>query len=211
MCKCWNPIEKGDVVKIKKPKIGLLILVLFVATWYLCYRGINHYYSSFSGVPKEIYSAGEIVAFGENYQNKGMCADGYEISVDGFEIVDYFEYLACNNFASDSIRATPEKVALVYITIYNKDSTRDGVMLTELSLHGIDNYVGMNRELLSLANPSLKGNTGIHLTAGEQYGLIIPFNLFKLHFGADTWKNISNYVFYLHITSFPIEIDIKVN
>lgn len=196
-----------------KNKPRLIILVIFVAivAWLFCYYSINRYYSSFSDITKEIYAAGENVAFGDNYQNKGLNANGYEICVDHFEILDYADYVEEIGFELHKNRSTPEKVALVYISLFNVDSTENGVMLTEFALHGIDNYVGLNRELLDALNPGLQGNAGIHLAIGEQYRLIIPYNLYKIHFATNTWKNLNSYKFYLHITSFPVEIDIKVN
>lgn len=202
--------QKGNT-GLHKSKLIILAIIGAIIVWLFCYHGINRYYASFSDISKEVYSAGDIVAFGDNYQNKGLTATGYEICVNHYEIVDFADYAEHIGFKPNGDRSTPEKVALVYITIYNVDSVGKGVMLTEFALHGIDNYVGLNRELLDALNPGLQGNTGIHLATGEHYQLIIPYNLFRIHFGIDTWKNINNYKFYLHITSFPVEIDIKVN
>ena len=189
----------------------ILIIVLAAIIWFWGYDSLNDYYTSFSNISKEIHTAGEVVEFGKNFQNKGMCADGYTISVNEFKILEYQEYIDTIDYVSDSSRLIPERIALVYVTITNINSTADGVMLTELSLHGIDNYVGMNHELLNAVNPELNGSAGIHLSSGESYDIILPYNLFEMHFGRDTWKDINSYSFYLHITSFPAEIDIAVN
>ena len=83
-------------------------------------------------------------------------------------------------------------------------------MLTDLALHGVDNYVGLDWELLTKLNPVLQGNFGIHLSPNTEYQLVLPFDLQKAFFGSDTWRHLDKYSMYLHMTSFPMEKDIKV-
>lgn len=83
-------------------------------------------------------------------------------------------------------------------------------MLTDLALHGVDNYVGLDWELLTKLNPVLQGNFGIHLSPNTEYQLVLPFDLQKAFFGSDTWRHLDKYSMYLHMTSFPMEKDIEV-
>lgn len=84
-------------------------------------------------------------------------------------------------------------------------------MLTDLCLHGVDNYASMNGEVLTAANPVLDGSYGIYLSQGEECSITIPFDLYETYFASDTWRNLDEYDFYLHLTSYPVEKDVKLN
>lgn len=84
------------------------------------------------------------------------------------------------------------------------------LMLTDLALHGIDNYAALDWDMLVALNPVLQGNYGISLSPETEYQLVIPFDLWKAFFGTDTWKHLNVYSLYLHMTDYPTEKDIKV-
>lgn len=188
--------------------LACIAVILLAAGWSWRYISLNSYYDSLSHPEKMVYKMGEIVPFGADYMYKGVSAAGYSVRVDGFEIADYETY--AEGLDLDPAYSGPEKLALVYITLFNESSDAEGVMLTEFQLHGIDNYVGLSRDMLLAANPVLEGNYGIHLSPDTEYGLVIPFELYSELFGGDTWRHIENYEFFFHVTSYPTEKDIQV-
>ncbi len=115
-----------------------------------------------------------------------------------------------NTATLEQQRSKPDKIALVTVTIFCESGDADGVMLTELRLHGLDNYMGMNRKVLQAANPVLAGNFEIRLSPGTQYQLVLTFNLDKTFYGPDTWAHLEDYPFFLRITSYPTKKDISL-
>lgn len=193
---------------MKKKWAVAAVALLLAGLWCWRYISMNAYYRSLSDQHREIFPAGEIVPFGTDYIDKDMCVDGYSIRVDGFEIMEGKPYL-------DSLGITvhgdaPGKIALVSVTLFNDDSDAQGVMLTALRLHGVDQYAGMNWGLLTILNPVLKGNYGIHLSSGTEYKLVLPFDLRRAEYGVSTWNKLDEYTFYLRITNFPTDKDIQV-
>lgn len=199
-----------DPMKIRKSICVLCVLALGFFLWFGQYTRLNDYYRSLSDKQTEFYEMGEVVSFGEDYLAKDMCVNGYLIRVDRFEILDYLDYCSNAGFSPSDFTTNPEKIALVYITLFNDNSSAEGIMLTEFDLHGIDNYAGMNWEILLAANPVLEGNYGIRLSSGTEYSLVIPFDLNREYYGTDTWANLDTYQFYFRITDFPTEKDIRV-
>ncbi len=197
-------------MKSKRFIIICILVAVLSALWGWRYTSLNHFYESLSDRTREVFPAGDYVAFGADWLTKDVSANGYSIRVDGFSIMDYEDYIASLECSYEEPYIKPDKLALVYITLKNENSTEDGVMLTDLKLHGIDNYVGMNWDVLIMANPVLSGYYGINIASGKEYQLILPFDLNKEFFGSDTWRNIDEYMFYLHVTAYPTEKDIKV-
>lgn len=198
-------------MKIKgKTILSIIIVALIAATWGIRYTSLNSYYSSVSNNSRKVHPLGEIVSFDDNYMNKGLCVPGYSIRVNKFEICHFDDYVEYLSLDPNELFSKPDRVALVHVTLFNQNSTADGVMLTEFKLHGLDNYVGLDWDLLSVANPVLQDSYGISLSQGTQYDLVLPFDLYQDHFGTDTWKSIDKYHFFLHITAYPVEKDIQV-
>lgn len=197
---------------MSKTKRGVLVVifVFLAAVWIWRYISINAFYNAYAKSEREVYAIGEIVPFGSDYLNKGVSAEGYSLRVDSFEIVDYEAYAERVGCSTNSSFRKPEKLGIVYLTLFNDNSSAEGVMLTDFSLHGIDNYVGMNWELLLSANPVLQGNLGIALSPNTSYTLVMPFELSRPVFSAHTWSSIDEYVFFFHMTSYPTEKDIRV-
>ncbi len=194
---------------INKKKRAIVIACIIVClAWGIRYYTLNQHFAKISDNKKQIYTQNQTVEFGEDYLNKGLQSQGYTIRVDNFQIQSYEEFREDTSFFSEDERNQPDNIALVTVTIKNENSNAEGVMLTELKLHGIDNYVGMNMNVFPFMNPNLSGSFGIHLKEGNEYTVILPYNLMKDQFGRDTWKHLDKYRFYLHITSYPVEKDI---
>lgn len=194
----------------KRTRRTLIILLLFLATaaWIWRYISLNNYYSSMSDRTKKVYSIGEVVPFGEDFTVEDEQPNGYSLRVDSFEIVDYGSYVEKTSISDGAYG--PEKLALVHITLFNDNSDADGILLTAFQLHGIDNYMGLDRTLLTAINPVLGNYYGIRLQPGEEYALTIPYDLSSNLFGSDTWKHLNKYTLFFHITSYPTEKDIQV-
>lgn len=195
----------------KRILIITLLTTLLAIGWWHSYSKINSYYAGFSNTKIAYYSVGETVDFGEDYLNVDLNANGYTIRVDRFEIVDYSEFVQ-NQGLTEIIKRdthTPEKLALVYITLCNVDSNAEGIMLTELKLHGIDQNVPLDWSVLDVINPVLSGNLGVALSQGSRYQLILPYSLRQRDF-LSAWENIDKYSLFLQLTSFPTVKEIQV-
>jgi hypothetical protein len=88
--------------------------------------------------------------------------------------------------------------------------TTEGVMLFELTLHGLDMYSDLNLELLDAMNPVLVGAPGVSLAPHTEYTLRLPYNLRKMHYTSETWDNMHNRKFWLKLTSFPTVKEISL-
>lgn len=191
-------------------RIGVVVVAILSVAWVWRYVSLNAYYDSLYDISYDKYTIGEIVPFEQDWIGGYNQAEGYSVRVDDFVITDYDSYVRSAGITIAQPYAVPEKVALVYITLENSDSNAEGVMLTDLQLHGIDNYVGMDWEMLYALNPILEGNPGIHLPHNSNIQLVLPFDLYRNYFGTHTWNHLHNYEWYLRITAWPTAKDIQV-
>ena len=185
------------------------LLALLVAGWVWRYTTMNAFYASKTSSRREIYPVGEAVPFGTDVYAGKSRAEGYFLRVDSFEIVDREEYAEKNGLDPETMRAG-DRLALVHVTLVNKNSEAEGVSLTEFQLHGVDNYAGLNWDLLLTANPVLGENYGIRLSKGTEYALTIPYDLDKQYFSTYTWNHMNRYAFYFQVTVYPTAKDIQV-
>ena len=184
----------------------ICLVVVLAGLWFWRYKSVNDYYASISKQGIRYYSMGEFVEVGDNYIGNDNGLNGYGFRVDKFEIVDGNSY--CQELNYDGEHG--EKLALISITLRNKGS-QEGIRLTDLNLIGEDTYVGMNWDLLLLANPGLEGSTGIRLSPDTEYALVIPYDLFQKHFGRKTYKNIEEYPFCFVAAGYPEEQRIQLS
>lgn len=174
--------------KIIKWLTALLVLVL-AAGWVWRYTTMNVWFNSFLKERRtEIYQIGEDVSFNH----------GYSMRVNEFEIVDYEAYVSAQGLPEPG-GIHPEKLALVYVTLENVDSDAEGVMLTDLSLVGVDISLSSNASVLTAINPILEGNYGVHLDKGAKCDLILPFELRQSRFGGGTWRHLDRYSLFLDL------------
>lgn len=187
--------------------ILMTVAVLLIAgVWTWRYVSLNSFYHNLYQKVKYTYSAGEIAPLEANNMD-----GGYSIRVDGFAILDVPQICSTFSLSEHDVTTTADKIAVVYATLFNTNSQLPGVNLIDFNLHGIDNYATVDWELVPLINPVLKdtGNYGISLSPGTEYSVVIPFELFEQYFGADTWKNLDSYPFYLCRSTPDGEIDIR--
>ena len=191
-----------------------VLLILFIFALGLCafhrYKKLNSFYENRS-VNIETHSIGEEVPFGPNIMSQQISLDGYTLCVNDFIITDYQEYIE-NSIFRDTFTAegsVPDCVALVNITLRNIDSTAPGIMLTDISVHGVDQLVFMNWELLLAENPELHGEYGISLAQGTSHQLTLPFNLHKEDFSWN-WDRLDLYPLYLQMTGAPTQKNIRL-
>lgn len=183
----------------------LLVIALLAGAWAYRYRTLNQHYEELSNVTVETFEVGSEIAFGEDYIDYGLTADGYLICVDKFEILDYETFAEAYNSGYKSTGNVPDKLALITITLKNQGSNDEGIPLTEMELFGLDELIFVDYELLQKLNPVLQGNWGISLADKTEYTLLLPYGLYQDDFSQDTWENIDQYDMYLQITTHPVQ------
>lgn len=182
----------------------LLVIPLLSGAWVYRYRTLNQHYDELSNVAEETFEVGSEIAFGEDYIDYGLTADGYLICIDKFEMLDYETFAEAYNSGYKSTGKVPDKLALISITLKNQGSNDKGVPLAEIELFGLDELIFMDYELLLILNPVLQGNLGISLADNTEYTLLLPYGLYQEDFSQDTWEHIDQYDMYLQITTHPV-------
>lgn len=196
---------------MKRKHIAVLaVTLILVAIWTFRYVTMNEYYDSLTSDLKEMYMIGDVIPFENDLGEMRVNLNGYAVRAEHFEILNTDEYIESLNLETDEYRSLGEKTALVYITLFNQNSDAQGVMLTDFSLRGVDNIVYMDRDLLTAANPVLKGNYGVSLSPGTNCSFVLPYTLQEEYFGIWTWGHIESYDMFLRITISPVEKTIKV-
>lgn len=192
--------------KRRKCVLMTVAVLLIAGVWTWRYMSLNSFYHNLHQEVRYTYSAGEIVPLEVTAMD-----EGYSIRVDGFKILDVAQICSTFSLSEHDVTTTADKIAVVYATLFNTNSQLPGVNLIDFNLHGIDNYATVDWELVSLMNPVLKdtGNYGISLSPGTEYSVVIPFELFEQYFGADTWKNLDSYPFYLCRSTPDGETDVR--
>ena len=194
-----------------KKRIALYCACIILAgLWTWRYSTMNDYYDSFRNITEVRYQFGETVPFGTNKTSEGNVLDGYSICVKSLDVLETNAFLDTYGVTEDAFEIIPERIALVMITLRN-DGCDESVELTELALHGIDNYVGMNWTALRELNPVLNGSTAIRLDHGTECNIVLPFNIFRQYFGSYTWNHMDEYSWFLRVTYWPERTDISVN
>ena len=188
--------------------IRMVVIVILAGLWIWRFCSLNAYWDSVSTMKgQKVYQMGEIVPIGPD---KYAILNGYSIRADSMEIITIDEYMEKFHITKDDLSDRErDKIILVYVTLFNSDCDEAGVTLTNINMHGIDSYIGLDYELLRVSNPVLEGNIGIHLPHDSEYKLILPYNIYQNMLLAD-WNHLDACKFFLHITSSPVEKDIQV-
>ena len=192
-----------------KKGLYIILVILFLAgLWLVRFYSLNNYYSQYTDKSYKQYPSNEWIEFGDDYLDYGVNAKGYLIRIDDFKIIDGKEFVDQIDYCASMSQTIPDKMAIITISLYNKESTCEGVLLTELSLHGYDSMAHLDWNMLDALNPILDGNVGIHLDAGDQCSIVLPYELTEDYYKKSVWENIEYYCFYLRVTEFPMEKDI---
>ena len=186
-------------VKLTAAAAAVLVLA---SAWYWRYDGINRYYQDYAGLGYESCELGETLCFGDDYIDTGLRASGYSIAAEGFDIVEY-EAVAEKLGYTETLIDPPERLAIVEVTLKNDGSTDPGVMLPELTLHGLDFYTDMNLGLLVELNPVLEGNYGISLPDNSECRLTLPYNLRESQLSKSAWSGLDELSVLLQVTAYP--------
>jgi len=187
----------------------ILVALLLAVGWVWRYNALNTFYNSLYENNKLTYRMGEVVPFGDDRLEMGISTKGYSIRLDNFVIMELSDFLSMLSIPEETINTKPDKVAVAYATLFNENSKAPGIMLNDFTLHGIDNYADVDWELVRISNPILSEGYGISLSPKTEFQIILPFGLHRMYFGTDTWCQLEQYDFYLHITSYPTEKDIR--
>lgn len=190
-------------MKRRKLLLILLTILILAGAWTVRYLSLNRFYTQMDNTTETIYSLGEEIPFGNASIEYNLYADGYQIRVDSFEIVDCAAFCASMDTEICLTGRTPDKLALVTITLTNTGSTAEGVPLIEFDLFGIDEPLFMDYDILDLLNPVLQGNVGVRLAENTSYQFVLPYDLCQTDFSAETWRNIDRYELFLQITTPP--------
>ena len=97
----------------------------------------------------------------------------------------------------------PERLAIVEVAHKNDGSSDPGVMLPELTLHGLDFYTDMNLGLLVELNPVLEGNYGISLPDNSECRLTLQYNLRESQLSRNAWNRLDELPMLLQVTAYP--------
>ena len=186
-------------VKLTAAAAAVLVLA---SAWYWRYDGINRYYQDYAGLGYESCELGETLCFGDDYIDTGLGASGYSIAAEGFKVVEYEDFAKELGYTETMIEP-PERLAIVEVALKNDGSTDPGVMLPELTLHGLDFYTDMNLGLLVELNPVLEGNYGISLPDNSECRLTLPYNLRESQLPRNAWKRLDELPMLLQVTAYP--------
>ena len=119
-----------------KALIAVLAILVVSALWVWRYTALNQYYQGLDQSSVVRYQMNEEVPFETDFIEWNVPANGYYISVDGFEILDYHDYLDNAPFALEPMLDS-DGIALVHITLRNEDSNDSGIFLSDFCLHGM--------------------------------------------------------------------------
>lgn len=194
----------------RKHIIVLTLALLLVAGWTWRYVTMNAYYDSLVTTQKETYRIGDMVPFEDDLGEWKTNLNGYSVRVDKFEVQDFDAYAKSIDFKPDESYIPGERVALLYITLFNADSDAEGVMITDFQLRGVDTIIYLDWDLLTAANPILGESYGIKLSPGTQCSIVLPYKLQKEYFGSWTWNRFVDYKLYFRVTVHPTEKIIEV-
>lgn len=194
----------------RKHIIVLILALVLIAGWTWRYVTMNAYYDSLVIAEKETYQIGDVVPFGDDLGGWTTNLNGYSLRVDKFEVQDFDTYAESINFKPDEYYIPGERVALLYVTLFNEDSDAEGVMLTDFQLRGVDTTIYLDWDMLLAANPVLGENYGIQLLHGTEYSVVLPYKVQEDLFTAWTWNHFDDYDLFFRLTSHPTEKIIKV-
>ena len=186
-------------VKLTAAAAAVLVLA---SAWYWRYDGINRYYQDYAGLGYESCELGETLCFGDDYIDTGLGASGYSIAAEGFKVVEYEDFAKELGYTETMIEP-PERLAIVEVALKNDGSTDPGVMLPELTLHGLDFYTDMNLGLLVELNPVLEGNYGISLPDNSECRLTLQYNLRESQLSRNAWNRLDELPMLLQMTAYP--------
>lgn len=186
-------------------------LVIIAACWMWRYVTMNAYYDGLNNSDHKLYMAGEKVPFEDDGLDLHTDLSGYFIRTDGFEIMDYQDYLDLEGLTVDGNAEPPDRLALVYITLGNETCEPNPVTLIHIQLHTVDTNLAMDWSVLTAANPILEGNVSIALPQSSECQLVLPFALNKESFQRTTWRNMDDCAFYLTVTTGLTTKEILVN
>lgn len=189
----------------------LTCVLLTVLAWITKFCSINDYYKSYSNNTSRQYSLHEWVEFGQDYLDYSVSANGYRVRANSCKIINGDEFAKLIDYSFEDEQSCPEKLAIVTISLVNNNSTTEGVMLSELSLHGCDSIAYLNWDLLCAANPILENNLGIQTPPNTECTIVLPFVLSRQYYSRSTWENIDNYELFLRVTEYPTRKLILVN
>ena len=183
-----------------RPVVIAILLLVLAAGWIWRYVTMNRYYDDLDNGGYKLYQSTQTVPF-ENDGHGKDDLNGYFLRVNGYEVLDYRECIEKFNLSFSEGEDTPEKLALVRITLGNEFCEDGGINLTKFSLRSIDTVLNMDWDMLTAINSVLNGSRGIKLNKGSELDLVLPYGLYQESFRRRTWNNIDEQDMYFKVTT----------
>lgn len=186
--------------------VALIVLGLcLVSAWAFRYHQVNQFYKQHSLGTKEFFSMNEEISFEDDFLALHESAPGHWICVNQLEIVDFADYISLMGLSTEGRETiTPDKLALVSITLQNADGPVSDIFLPNFSLFGTDSNPQLDYEIMCDINPSVLENSWyVSFQKEARCDIILPYMLFQENYKHSVWNNFDQYPFYLQITAFP--------
>ena len=181
-------MRKTEKQKRRNRIIGVIVLVLVIA-WGGEVIWVNQYYTRNTVQTKRVYyEMGEEVPFEDDMYTAKMYGEGYSMTINSAQIVDYQTYLAENGYVGKEADGILEdrKILLVYATLSVTESDAEFIVLNEFTCVTTDTVFYQEWNLLKQINPILENEyVAIQLKDGTSCDLVFPFILYKWKLGAD--------------------------
>ena len=199
-------MRKTEKQKKRNRIIGVIVLVLVIA-WGAEVIWVNQYYTNNTVQSKRVYyEMGEAVPFEDDWYTAKMYGEGYSLTINSAEIVDYQTYLAENGYVGKEVDGILEdrKLLLVYATLSVTESDAEFIVLNEFACETTE------WNLLKQINPILENEyVAIQLKDGTSCDLVFPFVLYKWRLGAD-YNHPERMPLYFGVTVNPVQKRVKL-
>lgn len=206
---------------MKKRGILLIVVILLAIVSVVRITSIN---GKEKNIVQEYYKMGEEVEIGKNiFLDDIENADGYTITVESAELLDYVEYLekydiekemADSIFGEETNVSFPEKIVDVMIKVKNTNTEDDyekGIVVYGYLLADKDCRLKITLDLFYLANPTVTSSI-FGLRAGTEKEFSVPFYFHtKDKVDPISEKRVLNGNFSLAVSLYPVQKNIQIN
>ncbi len=196
-----------------KKKICVALLVFFLlCSWIAQVVYVN---KNTEKPIREDYEMNEWVSFGNNYfyRSDRENRNGYEITVTNAELVSYDDFIKSRNLkvVKNELSFIPEKILNVTVIIKNTNNTSSGISMLDTTLNSSVDRLSIDYEIFDALYPQLQGSISFSVKPGTQMEFQFPFAVTNASFQmVYTDKYFHKTDFFLNITQYPVEKNIKI-
>lgn len=199
--------------QIKRDRIIVGIVLLVFVAWLVEVIWVNHYYKQNTVQSKTVfYEMGESVPFEDDMYTAKMYGEGYFLTINSAEVVDYQSYLTENGYTGKEYDGILEdrKILLVYATLSVTESDAEYIVLNEFTCRTKDMQFYQEWNLLKQINPILENEyVAIQLRDGTSCDLVFPFILYEWSLGSD-FNHPERMPLYFNVTVNPTQKRVKL-